>query len=48
MQNLTTTEVNYIVAWNMLMKGYDNKRALVQAHTKNIYVLKSINIKSRV
>ncbi|XP_050520379.1 uncharacterized protein LOC126893882 [Daktulosphaira vitifoliae] len=47
-QNLKTTEANYDVAWSIINNRYENKRILIQAHTKEIYDLESVNGESAV
>lgn len=40
--NLATNASNYAVAWNMITTRYNNKRILIQSHTKAIYDLEPI------
>ncbi|XP_050522467.1 uncharacterized protein LOC126895046 [Daktulosphaira vitifoliae] len=45
-QNLKTTEANYDVVWSIINNRYENKRILIQAHTKEIYDLEPVYGKS--
>ena len=45
---LETTDLNYTVAWDMLIKRYDNKRRIVQTHIQNILNLSQVNKNSQV
>jgi len=38
-KNLETTEINYESAWKIITDRYNNKRLLIQSHTKCIYEL---------
>jgi len=37
-QSFETSAKNYMIAWESLNERYDNKRILVQNHTKTIFV----------
>lgn len=41
-QNLATNAANYTVAWTMITTRYNNRRILIQSHTKAIYELEPI------
>lgn len=43
-----TTGGNYQVAWDSLVKRYNNKKVLIQAHVKAIYEAESVNYESSV
>jgi len=38
-KNLETTQINYELAWKIITDRYNNKRLLIQSHTKCIYEL---------
>ncbi|XP_025192847.1 uncharacterized protein LOC112592900 [Melanaphis sacchari] len=45
-KNLETTEINYKSAWKIITDRYNNKRLLIQSHTKCIYELPYIRDES--
>lgn len=45
-KNLETSEINYTAAWKIITDRYDNKRLLIQSHTKSIYELPHIRDES--
>jgi len=41
-----TTAENYHIAWNSLIERYNNKKLLVQAHTKSLFELEPVRLES--
>lgn len=46
--SLPTTEANYEIAYDLLVKRYNNPKLLVQKHTREIFDLKAVDTESAV
>ncbi|XP_016664554.1 uncharacterized protein LOC107885426 [Acyrthosiphon pisum] len=46
-QGIETTAANYSIAWESLIARYNNKKVLIQSHTRGLYELSVINEESK-
>lgn len=40
---LDTTDANYVIAWDLIKKRYENKKLIINTHLKELFELSAIN-----